>query len=251
VLRSQNLLLLGCGYPDWEARFFLRGLREKPFRGRSSTLELMVEATADPSLVVFLGRNSIQVYDGGGPVEFLDELFRRWKQREKTAAAPEIQAAALPAARASGRVFLSYASEDRRIVDKLADALGRADIPIWKDDRQLTGGDLWNEVIREAVSRCELFVPCISHSTTSQAESYFYGEWNLALDRSRNLAPDEKFIFPVTLDDTPIDDPRVALFKHLQWTRLDDQGWDAQVQELARALDLAMRARREQAAGYR
>jgi TolB-like protein len=53
------------------------------------------------------------------------------------------------------------------------------------------------------------------------SRGYFRLEWKLALDRSHLLAPDQPFLLPVAIDDTPQSDERLPdRFRELQWTRL-------------------------------
>src|SRR6516162_3510088 len=103
----------------------------------------------------------------------------------------------------SRAVFLSYASEDAPAAQRIADALRAAGIDVWFDKSELRGGDAWDRSIREQINECGLFVPVISGNAHARTEGYFRFEWKLAIDRSHRMAPDQAFLLPVVIDDTP------------------------------------------------
>jgi len=137
----------------------------------------------------------------------------------------------------SHAVFLSYASEDAPAAARLCEALRAAGIEVWFDKSELRGGDAWDAAIRSQIKACALFVPIISASTHARVEGYFRLEWKLAVDRSHLIAPDQPFLLPVAIDDTPQSDPRVPeRFRELQWTRLPGGSGSAAFVERVTAL---------------
>jgi adenylate cyclase len=118
-------------------------------------------------------------------------------------------------------VFLSYASEDAQAAQRICAALRAAGIEVWLDQSELRGGDAWDSAIRKQIKSCALFIPIISANTHARIEGYFRLEWKLAIDRSHLLAPDQPFVVPVAIDNTPQSDDRLPeRFRELQWTRL-------------------------------
>jgi TolB-like protein/Flp pilus assembly protein TadD len=118
-------------------------------------------------------------------------------------------------------VFLSYASEDARAAQRICDALRDAGIEVWLDKSELRGGDAWDRQIRERIRDCRLFIAVISAHTEGRDEGYFRREWNLAVDRTRDMSENKAFIVPVVIDNTP--ERRAAVpdrFHEVQWTRL-------------------------------
>jgi hypothetical protein len=103
----------------------------------------------------------------------------------------------------TGAVFLSYASQDAEAARRICDALRGAGIEVWFDKSELRGGDAWDRSIREQINECGLFVPVISGNAHARTEGYFRFEWKLAIDRSHRMAPDQAFLLPVVIDDTP------------------------------------------------
>jgi TolB-like protein len=120
-------------------------------------------------------------------------------------------------------VFLSYASEDADAAHRICAALRSAGIEVWFDQSELRGGDLWDAAIRKQIRSCAIFIPIISSNTHARIEGYFRLEWKLAIDRSHLLAPDQPFLLPVAIDQTPQTDDRLPdRFRELQWIRLPD-----------------------------
>ncbi len=120
-------------------------------------------------------------------------------------------------------IFLSYASQDAAFARQLCDALRSAGLEVWFDQSELRGGDAWDASIRKQIKECVLLVPIISANTNAREEGYFRLEWKLAVDRSRLMADNKTFFFPVILGDVA---EAVALvpdkFRERQWTRLTD-----------------------------
>ena len=118
-------------------------------------------------------------------------------------------------------VFLSYASEDAAVAQRICAALREVGIEVWLDQSELRGGDAWDAAIRKQIKACTLFIPLISVHSQARAEGYFRLEWKLAVDRSHLIAADKPFLFPVVIDDTKDDQARVPdKFRDVQWTRL-------------------------------
>jgi hypothetical protein len=114
---------------------------------------------------------------------------------------------------------------------------------VWKDDRNeaLAKGANWDHEISRQIADCACFVPVISRHTTDTTESYFWKEWNQALDRAEKMnSLKRRFIFPV-LCDRGVEPPEQ--FKDSQWTLLSN---DDERSALARSLrDEQRRLRKE------
>ena len=207
-LRSRNLLLIGCTFPDWLSRFFLRlSSSERLFSDQRSKKEYLVgeETAKDRNFTVFLERFSqdSRCY----PVEaraFVAELYRRWSERNPTAISTA-QARGLktgePAATPTGgSIFISYSSDDigaaKRLLADLEEIGGDV---AWFDKSALKPGDQWDLQIRSAIQRCSLFLPLLSANTQQRTEGYFRLEWAEAAERSRRIQG-RKFIFPIVID---------------------------------------------------
>jgi hypothetical protein len=101
TLAANHLLIIGGGYTDWLARFFLRASTgERRLSDLRTVWEFVADrkAAADAALVLFLRHFSkpTRLFPDAEPAEFVAELHRRWCERNpgklpkaKTAAAQE------------------------------------------------------------------------------------------------------------------------------------------------------------------
>lgn len=122
---------------------------------------------------------------------------------------------------ASHAVFLSYASQDAAAANRIAAALRGADIEVWLDQSELTGGDAWDRKIRDQIGTCVLFAPLISANTQARREGYFRIEWKLAAQRTHAMADGTPFLLPIVIDGTKDKESLVPEeFRAVQWTRL-------------------------------
>jgi len=101
----------------------------------------------------------------------------------------------------SRAVFLSYASEGAEPARRIAETLRAAGIDVWFDQSELRGGDVWDQMIRNQIKACALFIPVISRHTHERREGYFRLEWKLATDRSNLMSTTHAFLVPVVIDD--------------------------------------------------
>lgn len=213
-LRGNHLLILGCGYGDWLARFFLRTARSVELSQKRKRWEVLVDGRLahDPCLALFL--ESFSPETRVLPLtatQFVSELDRRWQASHPAGAASETPREReadtggrnIPA----GVIFVSYASDDLGAASTLAEGLRAAGLEVWFDKDALQMGDDWARSIRRGIERCSLFVPVISRQALSEENRrrYFWREWNDADDFARGMAPGEAFIVPVVIDDTRID----------------------------------------------
>ena len=121
----------------------------------------------------------------------------------------------------TGAVFLSYASQDAEVAQRICAALRAAQIEVWFDQSELRGGDAWDTAIRRQIKTCALFIAVVSRHTHARAEGYFRLEWKLAVDRSDLIMARKAFLLPVVIDDSGEDDETVPdRFREVQWTRL-------------------------------
>ena len=120
-------------------------------------------------------------------------------------------------------VFLSYASDDAEIAERICASLRAAGIEVWFDQNALRSGDAWDQKIRREIRDCTLFIPIVSRSTQARSEGYFRLEWHLADQRSHLIARSRAFLLPVCIDSTSEADAEVPdSFTSVQWTRLPD-----------------------------
>jgi hypothetical protein len=222
-IKDRHLLAIGCQIPDWLGRFFLRCLRGGPISAQHST-NFLVDNAADTDVAFgeylkqFSKSSFVVPSDAVG---FVDELHRRWKARQSSS--PGVQPTppqrSLPTEELH-KVFLSYSHDDRGDAEKLYQFLSARRVDVWKDDEGgLEPGAAWEAEIKRRIADCACFVPLVTRNTATDSDSFFWAEWNSAVDRTHRQDPSRRFIFPVKAQgDLPI--PEV--FSAMQATVLSD-----------------------------
>jgi len=227
ALRQSHLLLIGSGFSDWLVRFLVR--LAKPGRLWTSTTNQLTHfvadrvVTEDPGLLAFLQHplSDTDVFPVSRVDQFVDELHRRWTARSPAAGVRGLERP-LPAVGEArhGGVFLSYASEDFELADRIRKTLDGAGVDVWFDKRDLDAGDEFERKILAQIAKSYFFVAVVSqHSLTSQPR-FFRLEWREAETRAKFAAFDLPYVLPILLDDTSPQDERLPLFlRRVQWTR--------------------------------
>ena len=221
-LRSRSMLFLGCGFPDWLARFFIRILKTTPFMPERRRAQIVADEriAREPQLADFLDHHALSVYRAGDGPAFVDELLRRWEQL--TPPRPE------PGLRNRGEVFvfLSFWGEDRDVARAVRDALDAKGIDVFFDERNLKRGDNLDLEISTNLHRCSLFIPLVSKHTEAdlQREAYFWKEWNAADERAAGFGPRGRFILPVMIDPVDVKTANVPeRFRIPLWHKLPER----------------------------
>jgi len=225
-LQNNHLLFLGCSFPDWLARFFIRIAKSRQLSVQRGESEILVDGriASDPNLVVFLESFSYSTrIVPMDPFVFVAELERRWSERHPQGQpAAEAPASSLPDM-APGAIFLSYAKEDYAAVSRIQKSLEDLGLDVWFDRDRLEAGDQYDQKIRRNIKGCSLFLPVISQTTERRLEGYFRREWKLAEERSFGIADHVPFILPIVIDETHEYSESVPeAFGKAQWTRLHD-----------------------------
>jgi len=224
ALHSGRLLILGCHFSGWLARFFLR-LSSKDRLSQVSRADYLLEKGAPDygDQVLFFEHFGGAKVLRGSATEFVNELHRRWKLRHPDLPPGPRLPAQTPVAEVSD-VFLSYASEDVAIAAQLRERLAKEDISVWLDKENLRGGDKWELKIADALKQCTLFVPLISANAKIGRFRFVRTEWDVALSREKGMLRDTKYIVPVVADDTSNQDPSLPEgLRASQWYRRQDE----------------------------
>jgi hypothetical protein len=237
-LKNNHLLIIGCDFSDWLARFFIRIAKSRQLSVQRGEMEILVnsQAGADSNLMLFLRNFSYSTkVIPTSPLDFVKELSERFKARsaQKAALAPSPAQGAVDdddddddddfsdGEMQPGSIFISYAHEDVAAARRLRDFLDEAGLDVWLDKRRLGAGDDYGEKIRRNIKNCSFFLPILSENVEKRLEGYFRREWKMAEDRSLGIAEGVPFIVPVAVDG--ISDNAVALperFRQVHWTRL-------------------------------
>jgi hypothetical protein len=226
ALRGKHLLILGCAYPDWLARFFIRITRRREFQDTRAGREIIADtrAHADPKLTLFLNTFSKTTrIVAGDAITFIDRLAAQWTSRHPpgTNGSTQDKASASLSEGATNDVFISYSRVDAAAARRLFDGLEQK-VHVWMDKQGglQPGAEFDPQIIRQ-VRSCSLFLPVISRASAGRIEGFYRKEWNEALARLATLRPDTPFVVPIVIDDVPFGDSGVPA-----------RFWDFNVQEL-------------------
>jgi hypothetical protein len=211
-LRGRHLLVLGCGFPDWLTRFFLRIARGTKFQQSRERLEIVADRASanNAGLGNFLGTfsRSTRIFEGSA-VEFVDRLYEKWTARHPDAtwrrnADTSKKTANVPKA---GEVFISYAKEDLAIAKRVYEALSPR-VDVWMDQSQLEPGDELKPRLLLAIRESTLFLPIISATSSNRTQGWFIKEWKEAV-LAEEFMKGRPYLVPIVVDDTPPKDPNI------------------------------------------
>ena len=224
-MNSASLLILGCNFSDWLARFFIRTPKRLRLLEAHGGTDYVADSrmSNDENLLLFLRHFSTRtkIFKGGSAIQFIDELYNRWtaKYPVDVPIVGEESVIISPANNfRSGAVFLSYANEDKPAAMKIRDALETTGVDVFFDKDALFAGDDFEVKIRRTISECALFIVILSKHTLTGQRRFFRIEWEQAIEESHKVAPTAHFILPVVIDDTQSDQPALPLkFGGLHW----------------------------------
>ncbi|HYX26267.1 MAG TPA: toll/interleukin-1 receptor domain-containing protein, partial [Thermoanaerobaculia bacterium] len=157
-LRGNHLLILGCNFGDWLARFFLRTARSLELSQKRRRWDVLVgdQIAHDAKLALFL-----ESFSSDARVvpltaaQFVTELARRWQESHPATAPianPEVREAGTDARNIpAGSIFVSYANEDVEAAIRLVEGLRAAGLEVWFDKDAVKVGDNWNRRIRRGI----------------------------------------------------------------------------------------------------
>ena len=217
AIKDKNILLIGCSFPDWFMRFFIRTIAKERFKNGVKTKYVACDRTLqDIELSYFLQHNAAKIIrigtdpmpmengEGMGDqdrvyrdsIEFIDEMHKIWKgYMVETGGRPRFKE----------KVFLSYSWDDKKVVERLKNAFEKNGVGVFFDDDELKVGEDYNKTIKNYIKNCDFFVPIISKNALGDSKRYVYDkEWRSAivLDGYKDVS----YIRPYIIDDTsPID----------------------------------------------
>ena len=205
-LTNRSLLMLGTRLSGWLTSFLMRMAKSQRLLSDSKT-DYVADDTVrnDQNLVLFLERfsSATKIYSESDAVAFVKELHQRWTDKHPPNV-PQPVSSFPTRELESGAVFLSYASEDRSVVENIKEALDKGGVDVFFDRDQLQGGDKWLPKLERNIHDCSVFVPIISRNTLTLERRYFKFEWNQALVEAKQALSEEIFLFPVLTDETKL-----------------------------------------------
>lgn len=191
-LEGSQLLVLGCGYPDWLLRFFVRTLRLDRYRDKPERRARVADATAamQTPLALFFGRYNVPVFAGDLTV-FIDTLHEKLRPKGPAAAAAP---AAAPAA--STPVILAHGPGEREMAQRIQERL--ADLGVAAARREWSPGP---PVAPPALEGCDVYAAFLSEAALRDiAEVALRDEWRAVQDRQESQEAGPFGTLMLTLD---------------------------------------------------
>ena len=179
-LKQGNLLFLGCNFPDWFFRFFIRVCVSdrldlvSPIKGKS-----VIDSLADPSRSVFIGLYKIHTLNVNCN-ELIDAIYQKLQQEPGTPG--------LFGDSGNNSVFISYCRADEKVAGDIGKQFNDKYIDYFLDKNNLRLGDSLSGKITEAIDRACFFMPIVSDNITVSV-SYIWKEWKYAVDTGKNIIP--------------------------------------------------------------
>lgn len=99
-----------------------------------------------------------------------------------------------------GLIFFSYAHIDKARVKPVHQIVSNLGFETWIDFDRLTAGQDWNYHITEALTKAELVILFLSHTSVSK-RGYVRREINFVLDKIQEKLDSDIYIIPALLDD--------------------------------------------------
>jgi len=103
------------------------------------------------------------------------------------------------------KVFISYSSKDRIIVNALSEKLDSDGVDVWLDSNNLLPGQSWDIEIKKAINSSDVIIVCLSKSSTSR-EGFIQKELRYAVDLAFEKPEGTVFIIPARIEECNIPD---------------------------------------------
>jgi hypothetical protein len=201
-LQQRNLLLIGCNFPDWLARFFLRSFTQRRLSEKDRRAWMIEPLQPEESLTIFLrvyGKET-EVLSEDSPEEFVAELHRRWMASRGPQGPGPPPVEMMPTRGAM--FFISYSRPTDSVqASSMYEALrkqGVTEAEIWFDRRTIDPGADYQRKILDGIHSCRYFLPLISRGVSGRDQGFVFREWQEACDRL--LSMNREFVLPVIVD---------------------------------------------------
>src|SRR6202165_1835285 len=125
------------------------------------------------------------------------------------------------------KVFISYASQDGAVAEKLCAALEAVSLPCWIAPRDVTAGALYADAIVRAISGAKVFVPVLSESAI--ASSHVGKEIERASSKKRP-------IIALRVDAAPLTPALEYFLSESQWVETQTGSMEAAYAKLVDAI---------------
>jgi TIR domain len=178
-LKGARLLFIGCDFPEWILRFFLRFCIDEKLDKERIAANLIEQLPSGTGKSFLLGNYQIQKFDMK-PDIFIDTMYKELAARDRA----NNNSNNIETDFRNNLVFISYNHADKGVAQALNKHLNDNYVDCWFDENNLENGDLITEKIRRSVDdACKIMVIVSNNSNASPgATKYFKREWNYIMD---------------------------------------------------------------------
>lgn len=188
ALKGAKLLFIGCDFPDWILRFFLKFCKGNLNKAELEKSFIIEQFEDESSKAFFIDNYGIKKFSVK-PDEFVDKLFNQLKSRNPDSIEKSLS---------KNHVFISYNHDDFQIAKQINEQLKNNLIDTWFDETGLMNGDDLDDNIKNAIDNAFAFIPIVTNHANEepQMRKYYKREWNYA------VKPDKyNLIFPIRIND--------------------------------------------------
>ena len=234
-----SFLFFGFGFHHWYLRVLLQVMNIYGHRSKAIAFEdeqFFKHPEHEQAVGFFSGDRLIEFR----PLRW-EEFARQLREASDTGAKKPAGAAAPQPSADAPKAFLSYASEDRELVEGLAQELQSRGIRVWQDKQDLRAGDNWNDVLMGVIGNVVDYVVVVqTPAMVGRVEGVFHREIEAAQLRQSGMGEADgqrfRFLIPVKVGEIP-------LLSSLSRAHVIDVGDRTGIEALAQSIDEDWRRR--------
>jgi hypothetical protein len=181
-LNNADLLFLGCNFPDWFFRFFIRVcVGNRLDRAPKKLIKTVIDSLNKPdeNRSIFIKNYKIQMLNLDC-ITLINEIYKSLSN--------DVEHSNILSDKGNNKVFISYCKADEQIAKDIASQFDSKFIEYFLDDNNLRGGDDLNTKVTNAIDKCCIFLSIVS-SNVQKAKPYVWKEWAYALSKPIEIWP--------------------------------------------------------------
>lgn len=130
------------------------------------------------------------------------------------------------------KIFLAHAKEDEKPTNLIYEKLKDNGYTPWMDIKDIPAGVNWDYEIQKNFSNANIIIIILSN-VSSNKNGYIRREMNDAIDKLKYYKPDDIFVIPLLIDNSPVPTFISSKIQYIDYKR--DDGWEL----LEKSLQLA------------
>lgn len=178
ALKDANLLFIGCDFPEWILRFFLRFCVDERLDKKDIMVKIIEQLPSGRGKSFLLGNYKIKKYNLK-PDVFVNALFKELEIRGKR---NNQQNYNIEEEYHNNLVFISYNHADKDVADTINEELKNNFVDSWYDKERLNEGKKFTPDISKAIDNACAVIFLVTNNSHANpgVEKYFKAEWNYA-----------------------------------------------------------------------